>query len=793
MSSVRRTALIAFLFAIAFSLASVPTASAGTSTTLKRPVPSKPVYKSLANWSSGDRIVVKLNEGMGQPEFNGGQFLKQGADWDKLNALLASPDKSQDVRPRFTESRATLNRLRDEGMKRSGKQLPDLSLYYQISLPPTADAKDAVAMLNELNKLDIVEIAYAAPKPSLATAPSGTAEAAQATTTPEFESGQYYLRPAPTGLDAYYAWGFPGGKGDNIKVVDIEGNWIQTHEDLHGGTDNFHIAGSVISDPGWWNHGTAVLGEIAADSNNFGMTGIAFNVSLGTVSIGSMSTAEALVTAMNNTSPGDIILIELHAPGPHYNFQDRTDQAGYVAMEYWQENFDAIYNACAAGRIVVEAAGNGGENYDDVSLYGFDFDPSVRFSGAVMVGASYSNHTPAGFSNYGQRVDVHGFGTWDVYSLAYGDLWGSSDNNFYTSSFSGTSSASPIIVGACACIEGVQKAVHGFTLDQAGLHQLLTTYGTPQAASSHHIGPLPDLRGAVNEVMGVAFTADTTIGWAPLAVQFTGSSGLTVDSWTWAFGDGDSSTTQSPAHTYQTSGMFDVSLQVVSGSDTRAVTRQNFIVSLGDTIRANTASAPAGQQVEIDISANNTIPLDYMRIPVTYAGPANLSFDSMSVVGCRTAYFEEVGLLNYDGFNRRITIKLQPSTSNTQPDLSPGNGLICKLFFTPTGASGQTSPIVLAPYSSYALSFQGPLATYDVPSIAGGVSVTTCTLRGDVDGSMTFDIADLIYMVDYSFNNGPDPFQIEAADVDCSGTVDIADLIYMADFMFSDGPPPCGC
>ncbi len=790
MSPFRRSLITTFL--LTFVLLSADSFAA-YAPVLKRPVPEKPVYKSLAQWSATDRVVIKLKEGMGQPEFDGRQFVKQGADWDKLNALLASPGKSSTVRPRFNESRATLNRLREEGMQRSGKQLPDLSLYYEISLPASATSQEATDMLNELNKLDIVEIAYAAPRPALAVAPDPGTSTPDKAVTPAFQSGQYYLSAAPTGLDAYYAWGFPGGKGDNIKVVDIEGNWIQTHEDLHGGTDDFHIAGTVINDPGWYMHGTAVLGEIAADSNNFGMTGIAFNVNLGTVSIGSMSTASALVTAMNNTQPGDIILIELHAPGPHYNFQDRDDQLGYVAMEYWQENFDAIYNACAAGRIVVEAGGNGSENYDDVALYGFDFDPTYRFSGAVLVGASYSNHVPAGFSNYGQRVDVHGFGTWDVYSLAYGDLWGSSNNNYYTGQFSGTSSASPIIVGACACIEGVQKAVHGFPLDQAGLHQLITTYGTPQAPDSRHIGPLPDLRGAVNEVMGVAFTADTTIGWAPLPVQFTGSSGLSVDNWSWTFGDGGSATIQSPAHTYNESGMFDVSLEVTSGADTRDVTRHNYIVALGDTIKANTASAPAGEQVEIDVSANNTIPLTYVRIPVTYDGPANLSFDSMSIVGCRTSYFEVASLLNFDPFNRRLTIKLQPSTTNTQPELSAGDGLILKLYFTPSGSPGASSPISFNAYSSYTPTFQGSLSSYVVPSSPGSVSVTSCTLRGDSNGDLTVDIADLIYMVDYSFNGGPDPILIEASDVDCSGSVDISDLVYMADFMFSGGPAPCGC
>ena len=36
----------------------------------------------------------------------------------------------------------------------------------------------------------------------------------------------------------------------------------------------------------------------------------------------------------------------------------------YVPVEHWDDNFDAIRAASARGVIVIEAAGNGGENID---------------------------------------------------------------------------------------------------------------------------------------------------------------------------------------------------------------------------------------------------------------------------------------------------------------------------------------------------------------------------------------------------------------------------------------------
>jgi len=75
-----------------------------------------------------------------------------------------------------------------------------------------------------------------------------------------------------------------------------------------------------------------------------------------------------------------------------------------------------------------------------------------------------------------------------------------------------------------------------------------------------------------------SFKADRTIGCqAPFTVNFTDlSAGAT--SWLWNFGDGQTSTAQIPAHTYTTTGTFDVTLTITnplgcSGS----VTMQKFI------------------------------------------------------------------------------------------------------------------------------------------------------------------------------------------------------------------------
>ncbi len=71
-----------------------------------------------------------------------------------------------------------------------------------------------------------------------------------------------------------------------------------------------------------------------------------------------------------------------------------------------------------------------------------------------------------------------------------------------------------------------------------------------------------------------------------------------------------------------------------------------------------------------------------------------------------------------------------------------------------------------------------------------------CTLRGNVDhaGGETLDIADLIWVVDYMFNEGDGFGCPMEADIDGSGSgPDIADLVHLVDYMFNAGPAPPVC
>jgi len=311
-------------------------------------------------------------------------------------------------------------------------------------------------------------------------------------TTPSFESYQGYLGPAPHGIDAPAAWR-RGARGQGVWFADVEGGWNAQHEDLPGDRIE-NVGGRVSSDPAWRAHGTAVLGEVVGADNARGVVGIAPGVErVLTSSVWGQSVADAIDTPAELLRAGDVLLIELQLSGP---------RGRYVPVELNQAVFDAIQAATSRGVIVIEAAGNGGEDLDH-RIYRRAFDRRTRDSGAILVGAGgpprggYADRERLDFSNYGSRVDVQGWGR-QVATLDYGDLQTCAGaDRHYTDRFSGTSSASPIVAGAAVLLEGIARQ-RGRVLGPAELVELLRRTGTPQAGDlAKPIGPRPDLARAI--------------------------------------------------------------------------------------------------------------------------------------------------------------------------------------------------------------------------------------------------------------------------------------------------------
>ena len=67
------------------------------------------------------------------------------------------------------------------------------------------------------------------------------------------------------------------------------------------------------------------------------------------------------------------------------------------------------------------------------------------------------------------------------------------------------------------------------------------------------------------------FSTSATSGYVPLSVTFTDRS-QNVESWSWDFGDGATSTEQNPTHTYSSAGTYTVKLTAINGNGTNEKT-----------------------------------------------------------------------------------------------------------------------------------------------------------------------------------------------------------------------------
>ncbi len=73
------------------------------------------------------------------------------------------------------------------------------------------------------------------------------------------------------------------------------------------------------------------------------------------------------------------------------------------------------------------------------------------------------------------------------------------------------------------------------------------------------------------------FTGTPTSGTAPLTVTFLDSSTNSPTSWSWSFGDGITSASRNPVHTYTTTGNYKVSLNVTNAGGSNTKTSANYI------------------------------------------------------------------------------------------------------------------------------------------------------------------------------------------------------------------------
>jgi hypothetical protein len=65
--------------------------------------------------------------------------------------------------------------------------------------------------------------------------------------------------------------------------------------------------------------------------------------------------------------------------------------------------------------------------------------------------------------------------------------------------------------------------------------------------------------------------------------------------------------------------------------------------------------------------------------------------------------------------------------------------------------------------------------------------------NGDANRDEEISVGDGVFIINYVFKGGPEPYPIYAGDANCDKDVSVADAVYIINFVFRGGDKPCCC
>ncbi|EOO05528.1 S8 family serine peptidase [Bacillus cereus] len=449
--------------------------------------------------SQEERLIVKFKNQIDLPYEDGIEKRIKSGEYDNNLKELFSENKELTLNRLFSSvNPIEIEKLSVHSKSFANQSANNLLNYYIVQAPNNIEIE---LLLKKFETSPLVEEAYIQEKQIL-TPPEIQLQdlSVNPYDDPRFKN-QGYLEAAPKGINASHAWSIKGGDGKGTTFVDMEYGWLLNHEDLVNKNIKL-MSGQNISQHR--AHGTSVLGIVSSEDNQIGNIGIAPKANVKVISQirdnGIYNTADAILSAVHNLQSGDVLLLEAQASYDGYGDK-------YLPVEVHPDIFDAIRVGADKGIIIIEAGANGSNDLDNFKdRNGKKIlnrnSPDFKDSGAIMVGAGSSTvpHKRLWFSNYGSRLDVYGWGE-NVDTTSANPS--QNTTNLYTSTFSGTSSASPIIAGAATSIQGIAKEHRGYPYKPAELRNILSNPNTgtqSQDPWNDRIGVLPDLKSILNNL-----------------------------------------------------------------------------------------------------------------------------------------------------------------------------------------------------------------------------------------------------------------------------------------------------
>ncbi|USN98839.1 MAG: S8 family serine peptidase [Phycisphaeraceae bacterium] len=285
----------------------------------------------------------------------------------------------------------------------------------------TPSVADAVTLANELRGVlgDRVELDIERPRDLRGTLPND----------PLFPNQWHLLNTSNpiADVNAEAAWAL-GYTGQGVIVGVTEGGFQITHPDLAP-----HYNAEASQGGGNSSHATSCAGVFGAVGNNsLGVTGLAYNCEVSSQLYGSGTQTAAAMVFRN-----DLNDIKNDSWGPSDNGRFWDDYISSAEVQALQDC--AELGRGGLGTITCWAAGNGGTNDR------CDYDPYVSNRYVMGIGAIGDLDHESSFNETGSSMLVVAHTSGNVRGITT-----TTSGSSYTSSFGGTSSASPLGCGAVA-------------------------------------------------------------------------------------------------------------------------------------------------------------------------------------------------------------------------------------------------------------------------------------------------------------------------------------------------------
>lgn len=148
-----------------------------------------------------------------------------------------------------------------------------------------------------------------------------------------------------------------------------------------------------------------------------------------------------------------------------------------------------------------------------------------------------------------------------------------------------------------ATLLGISLVILPVLAEDSNSTETATTVATTEATTvaTTETTATPTTTATTVSAPTAAFIMNSTSGTEPLSVRFTDYSTNTPTSWYWDFGDGNTSTTQNPVHTYAFNGTFSVSLTATNSGGSNTLTYSDIISVAGDETDTSSATEPVAE------------------------------------------------------------------------------------------------------------------------------------------------------------------------------------------------------